>query len=134
MIAFPCHCGHKFAVGEDMAGGMIQCPHCGRLNDVPLLSDLGHIAEDGTYNLELRPEPEDQTDALPELTRLYMKSRVDEHGNEIDLRQTMDDIYESGGDEIPLELAGEVRPGAPKYDPITGELIEPMEVKAPDVA
>jgi hypothetical protein len=136
MINFPCHCGHKFSVGEDMAGGMIQCPQCGRLNDVPLLSDLAHLSEDGTYNLELLPE-KDESEVAAELQRIYHAGRVDDEGNEIDLRQTLDDIYASGIDQdIPTKetaAAEDPRRAAPKYDPMTGELIEPVNVLKPPV-
>jgi hypothetical protein len=125
MINFPCHCKHRFSVAEDMAGGMVQCPKCGRLNDVPLLSDLPHIAEDGTYNLELRPDVAD--DALPELQRIYAKGRLDEHGNEIDLRQNVESLF-AESEELPLEPVDEPKPASPKYDPITGELIEEVHV------
>lgn len=135
MIDFPCHCGHKFSVGEDMAGGMLQCPQCGRLNDVPLLSDLQHLSEDGTYNLELLPEAPEE-DRVSELTRLYRKGRTDDQGEEIDLRPTMQDIYNAGGEVIPLEpVADDDRTASagapPKYDPLTGELIVPVDVQAP---
>src|SRR5687767_10841442 len=46
MIRFPCHCRYTFEVADDMAGGLLQCPKCGRLNDVPTLSDLGGINPD----------------------------------------------------------------------------------------
>ena len=40
MIRFPCRCGHQFEVSDDQAGGMIQCPKCHLLRDIPTLSDL----------------------------------------------------------------------------------------------
>ena len=43
MIDFVCHCGFGFSVQDDMAGALVQCPKCRRLNDVPLLSDLEHL-------------------------------------------------------------------------------------------
>ncbi|MGH7178874.1 MAG: hypothetical protein ACREJC_15975, partial [Tepidisphaeraceae bacterium] len=52
----------------------------------------------------------------------------DSAGDEIDLRATFDDIRKAGLDEIPIELADEVRPGAPKYDPTTGELVRPIDL------
>ena len=48
---------------------------------------------------------------------------------DIDLRVTMEQIEAAGTEEIPLELKDEVKPGAPKYDPETGELIRPMALK-----
>ena len=52
MISFACRCKHRFSLPDDQAGGIIQCPDCGRLNDVPTLDDLdeplhaldGHLA------------------------------------------------------------------------------------------
>jgi hypothetical protein len=41
----------------------------------------------------------------------------------------MEDVRRAGATEIPLELHDHVLPGAPKYDPFTGELIRPLEVK-----
>ena len=49
MITFPCKCGYSFEVPQDMAGGLIQCPTCGLLADVPLLSDLPTLNQDGTF-------------------------------------------------------------------------------------
>jgi hypothetical protein len=60
---------------------------------------------------------------------------VDLYGNEKDLRNTQADFAGLGGPET-LELAdddpseGARRAAAPKYDPITGELIRPLDVSA----
>jgi hypothetical protein len=133
MIRFHCTCKHLFETDENMAGGLVQCPRCGKLNDIPTLSDLQLIAEDGTYRVGV-DTPEDEANRLAELKRAFSRKRVDEYGAEIDLRPTMQDIQSYGAEEVPLELKDEVRPGAPKYDPITGELIRPMDVRTPTAA
>ena len=40
MINFPCTCNHRFSLPDDQAGGLIQCPQCGRLNDILQKEDL----------------------------------------------------------------------------------------------
>jgi len=141
MIKFPCHCGHHFAVEDEQAGGAIQCPQCGRLNDIPTLSDLEHI-EEGVFKLDPPPhggqvhEPgpsqvlpyDEKPDALEQLRRAFGKGKTEDGGAEIDLRPSIDDIRKAGDIEIPLALRDELPPGAPKYDPETGELIKPHEV------
>ncbi|HEV2292579.1 MAG TPA: hypothetical protein VGR35_01910 [Tepidisphaeraceae bacterium] len=128
MIRFHCTCKHAFETDDNMAGGLVQCPECGKLNDIPTLSDLHLIAEDGTYRMDAENE-EQAANRLGELKRAFARSRVDEYGAEIDLRPTMQDIRDAGVEEIPLEFKDEARPGAPKYDPVTGELIRPMDVR-----
>jgi hypothetical protein len=133
-IRFPCNCGHPFVVPADQASSAIQCPKCGRLNDVPTLSDLASIsAEDGTLLLAPatpRPEPR----RLAEIDRHFAPRRVDRNGNEIDLRNTHDDLADVGAppedDQIPL-ADEDARPAKPKYDPITGELIRPLKIATP---
>jgi hypothetical protein len=130
MIRFHCTCKHLFETDDNMAGGLVQCPTCGKLNDIPTLSDLQLIAEDGTYKIGVESD-EEEANRLAELNRAFGRKRVDEYGAEIDLRPSMEDIQNYGSDEVPLELKDEVRPGAPKYDPITGELIRPMDIRTP---
>src|ERR1051325_10024105 len=104
MIEFPCHCGHKFSLPQDMAGGLIQCPRCSRLNDVPNLGDLSQLDEDGTFKLEptiARHETPEQR--MADVTRAFRRSRVDDTGEEIDLRPTMDDVDRAGAIE-PFDL------------------------------
>lgn len=57
MIRFSCRCNHPFQLDKSEAGGLAQCPKCGRLNDVPTLSDLPNLAEDGTYQLDAAKLP-----------------------------------------------------------------------------
>lgn len=110
-----------------MAGGQIQCPHCGRLNDVPSLNDLANLSADGTYKVDpstLKAE----ADRMAQLRRTFTRSKQDESGQSIDLRPTLDEVDQIGADEIPLSLAEQIRPAAPKYDPETGELVRPLNV------
>lgn len=110
-----------------MAGGMIQCPRCGRLNDVPTLSDLANLNSDGTYKVDpaaLKVE----IDRMAQLRRAFTRRKQDDSGESIDLTPTLDDIDQIGAEEVPLSLADQVRPGAPKYDPETGELVRPLNV------
>ncbi len=128
MINFPCKCGFQFEVPQDMAGNPLQCPRCMLLNEVPLLSDLAELENDGTIRLEPIPlDEEGKREA--ELKRTYLPRRHNDAGEEYDLRQTFEQVVEAGADEIPLELKDHVRPGAPKYDPVTGELIKPLTMR-----
>lgn len=129
MIVFPCKCGHGFSLPEDKAGGLIQCPQCGLLNDIPTLSDLGSITDEGTYKIETPVYDPAGVERLGQLQRAFAKEKVDAWGREIDLRPTLDEMGGAGAVEIPLDAKDAVRPGAPKYDPITGELIRPMDFK-----
>jgi len=125
MIQFNCHCSYRFEVPQDQAGGLIQCPQCGRLNDVPTLSDIVNLDDDGIYKLDNVPEPPHQT--LDEAHRIYTRSHVDDTtGEEIDLRPSADEILAAGTTAIPMRLADDA--ATPKYDPETGELIEPLVV------
>src|SRR5439155_7704203 len=127
MIKFPCHCNHTFVVDDDKAGGTIQCPQCGRLNDIPSLSDLEHIERDGTFKIEA-PIIESEEDRLEKLRRAFARGTTDDEGKEIDLRPSIHDVRKAGSIEIPLALRDQVMPGAPKYDPETGELIRPHAI------
>ena len=127
MIDFPCRCGYKFSVPADLAGGAVQCPQCKLLVDVPGLGEIAQLEADGTIKVEGIPLKDE---AAEERFRRAYEQRVDEDG-ELDLRPTMDEIIKSGAGEMPLDLADELLPGKPKYDPETGELIKPMEVRPP---
>jgi hypothetical protein len=134
MIPFACLCKHRFEVDEETAGGMIQCPACGRLNDVPTLGDLPHLSEDGTYEVDV-DRPRDDPARLAQLGLYYSKSTHDADGDEIDLRIRPEDIRAPRGDPdddgIPLSDDVNVarRRVSPKYDPETGELIRPIDLK-----
>ena len=149
MIRFTCLCQSRIEVADDLAGGLTQCPRCGRLNDVPTLSDLPHLADDGTYVVDVE-RPKDDPIRLAELNIIYSKGTVDSEGDEIDLRIAAgelavgDDSATAGaegdddGGAIPLKdepprrgaPTRAARP-APRYDPETGELIVAVEL-APD--
>ena len=127
MIQFACHrCSWKLAVHEDQAGESVQCPSCGFLVDVPRLDELGNLNDDGTYELN---------DATPRTAPTLADNRklpsMREHHGE-DRRGSVEDFLKIGvTPDEQLELNQEVRPGvpkAPKYDPITGELLLPIEV------
>ncbi len=135
MLKFPCNCGHLFNVTDDQAGRQIQCPLCGRLNDVPSIDDLASLDRDGTYRLDSTPSAPDP-DRLSRLQRVYARDKQDENGQDIDLRKSLN---APGNPSVqPLDLKEEPpspprpAPMAPKYDPETGELIRPMEVQALD--
>lgn len=123
MIRFVCRCRYLFTVDDDMAGNPIQCPECGLLNDVPTHGDLPNLEADGTYKLDDTPVRE-EPGRLAELSIIYNKGRIDEEGNEIDLRTTSDDLASAG--DIPIEPNLLQRP---HYDPETGELIRPLEIR-----
>lgn len=135
-------CRSRLEVADDLAGGLTQCPHCGRLNDVPTLSDLPHLADDGTYKVDVE-RPRDDPIRLAELSIIYSKGTTDADGDVIDLRISAAELApppdaatsDGVGDDdiIPLKDEGPtrgVRP-APRYNPETGELITPIDL-APD--
>lgn len=128
MIQFPCPCGYRFEVPDELASSSLQCPQCMRLNDVPALGEIENLADDGTLKL-LPEDPQRDQNVEAELVRAFRPNRKDFDGTEYDLRTTFEQIMNAGAEEAPLEMKDEVRPGAPKYDPVTGELIEPLRVK-----
>jgi hypothetical protein len=133
MIEFPCRCGQKFTVPDDQAGKQIQCPNCHWLVDVPRLSELEDLDGDGTFKLQesaVVPEPE----RIRELRRIYYPGRQDEDGQDIDLRATFEQIQRAGVQETPPGSPDGLVPGAPRYDPETGELIAPMDISPPVAA
>ncbi len=133
MIRFSCICSQLYELPDDQAGTSFQCRACGRLVEVPTLSELAAISPDGTYKIDATPEPrtiDQQITRINDLERIYTRSHTDRYGQAIDLRTTPEEVAEAGIDEIPLQLADEVKPAAPKYDPITGELVRPLDLKA----
>jgi hypothetical protein len=84
-----------FEVADAEAGGVVQCPKCGLLNDIPTLSDLDAITDDGTYKLDANPR-QAELDRLAKLQRAFAKERTDEEGEDIDLRISMDQIMNVG--------------------------------------
>jgi hypothetical protein len=139
MIQFPCKCGHRFNLPHDMAGGLTQCPDCGLLADVPTLSDLAHLGADGTILLNDAPlkSAADAVQSVAQMHRAYSNRTTDSRGVEKDLRPDAE-LFRRIGDEPTPEDAAAVyaRPArpAPKYDPVTGERIRPLELKhRPDI-
>jgi hypothetical protein len=130
MIQFPCQCGHRFSFPEEMAGAFTQCPQCKRLIDIPTLSDLATLADDGTIRLQQVPQtPVDDPLRIAELKETFIRKARDEEGHDYDLRLTREEINQAGAEEIPLTLRDEAPPEQPKYDPETGELIEMIGFK-----
>src|SRR3954452_23725902 len=141
MIRFVCTCGHRFEVADDMGGVSIQCPKCHLLVDVPSMHELGSFTDEGTYRLDANEGlPTDNPDRLADLGIIYSKTKIDEEGNEIDLRtlpagrSTVRGFYDEEEDagEIDLKPREPIEVSTrPKYDPETGELIKPIDL-APD--
>src|SRR5689334_4701892 len=105
MIKFACTCTKILNVTEDKAGTSMQCPVCGRLVDVPLLSDLDSLTADGTYKVGADPHRE-EANRLADLHRVFRKERVDEQGNDIDLRPTQDTYAHVGEEPDEDEILG----------------------------
>jgi hypothetical protein len=132
MIKFNCRCSHTFIVEDDQAGASMQCPACGLLVDVPTLSDLPNLSADGTYTLSDYETPA-EPDRFNTLYRSFTRDHVDPGtGEEIDLRLDQEDM--EGARVDPLHLKDDPRPARPKYDPVTGELIRPLDVEGGDDA
>jgi hypothetical protein len=122
VIKFPCKCGHAFNLTEDQAGGLVQCPRCGLLVDVPTLSDLANMNADGTFGFSQHNVATDNTTAA-DLHRVFTNKTVDSQGREKDLRPTAERFASIGLDQATTPRA------APRYDPVTGELIQPLQFK-----
>ena len=129
MIRFFCKCGHGFSLDDAEAGGTTQCPDCGLLVDIPLHQDLASISEDGTYKLDQAPVL-NNPEVAADLIYVYTKGAADIDGYEKDMRLTDQELDLAGThEEIPLDPEIVPREKAPKYDPETGELIIPIDVK-----
>src|SRR5690349_10590063 len=126
MIRFVCTCGHRFEVEDDLGGMSIQCPKCNLLVDVPTLQELESFTDQGTYRLDGNDAPpQDNPDRLADLGIIYSKDKVDDEGDEIDLRtlpagrSTVRGFYEDEDDrgEIDLKPREPVPVSTrPKYD------------------
>jgi len=126
MIKFPCKCGNVFNLSDDMAGGMLQCPRCGLLNDIPTLNELANLSEDGTVKLaetSTSSEVHDQH-AIAQMHVAFSPHTTDALGRQKDLRPD-DEHFRAVGqsDEEPIHAT-------PKYDPATGELVRPIDFKS----
>ena len=126
MIRFSCICKFAFEVPAEMAGTQMQCPECHRLVDVPSMDELQGIGEDGAYRMSAA-EPGTDPEHFERMRRAFAKEKVSEEGLEIDLRQTHEQFLAAGTEEHyeDYSAGGTV----PKYDPETGELVRPLEVK-----
>ena len=129
MITFTCRCRHLFRLDESEAGGLVQCPRCGLLNDIPTLGDLPNLAEDGTYKLDTTAPPEGSAERVAELRHVFTRSTTDDLGREIDLRLTPEQIARAGVSTGPIPTGIAAVGNRPRYDPETGELIRPLEIK-----
>ncbi len=128
MIGFPCNCGYRFTVTDDLAGSMIQCPQCKRLNDIPTLTEVANLDDGGIYKLEADPTPKPDPHRVEELTYIFTRERFDENGEPIDIRGPVTDGPDNAG-PIPVESLGPLDSAPPKYDPVTGELVRELEIK-----
>src|SRR3954470_3486299 len=148
MIEFPCPCGQfKFSLQDDMAGGLIQCPKCRRLNDVPTSAQMLELDDTGVYKLDEPPPPPPRERIIESATRAFTRERFDEQGHKIDLRGSVNDIRalhplpERAPDPAPdlapptesdaydLNDGDELENDRPRADPSTGELIRPIDIK-----
>jgi len=75
-IGFSCKCNFKFSLPDEEAGGLIQCPKCGLLNDIPLHQDLASITDEGLYKLDEAPVL-DNPEAAAELIYVYTRGALD---------------------------------------------------------
>ena len=101
MIRFPCHCGYRFEVPAEMAASAIQCPKCGLLNDVPTLSELNHLSEDGTVLLKEDTPPAHRPRRNSEAFTSFRRAHIDRTGDDVDLRNSYDDLANVGADPEP---------------------------------
>ncbi|MGF1632268.1 MAG: hypothetical protein ACFCVE_00320 [Phycisphaerae bacterium] len=125
MIRFPCPCGNRLEVPDDEAGGLVQCPACRRLNDVPAASDAPSIEDDGTFRLSGEEEHQRAALDMDEAEVFYSAELRRKRGNELDLRHDVETFLTIG--DAPPDAPAERRVRA-RYDPETGELIRPMDL------
>ena len=128
MINFACRCSHRFTVEDDRAGESLQCPACGLLVDVPTIDDLPGLRDDGSYEFG------DQSAGNPNAGAKAMRSTPSPMQKEsADRRLSLKEFLNIGtNDDDLLEIRDEVKAGVPKhpkYDPETGELIVPLDVR-----
>lgn len=114
MIRFKCSCGHAYEVEDDRAGDSFQCEKCLRLVDVPGLGEINSLEDDGTLKMQDAPVHDDA-----------LAAKIRAHAHQDDLRQTVDEYFLI--DDLPPADAPPKRM-APRYDPITGELVEEIEL------
>ncbi len=102
---------------------MLQCPQCGLAVDIPTMDDLPNLNPDGTFAFDDLSVLEDPI-TLADLHRTFTPRTTDEQGHEKDLRPTRDHFER-------IVVAETLAPQrvAPRYDPVTGELIRPLQLK-----
>lgn len=110
---------------DELAGQDMQCPQCGLLNTVPTSEELKQLNFDGTFLVGEALSDHEQG-RLDEMIRVYGGKKAG-HG-EIDLRQIAQNPQSA--EPIPLEEAP-IRV-ARRYDPETGELVQPFDIKPDD--
>jgi len=128
MIRFRCRNGHDMEAPAELAGEQVQCPDCGLLVDVPRLDELPSLSEDGTFNLTDDTYAGDAPIDLAEAGAPHFADRADQS----DRRGTLAEFLAAGvGADDGVPLTGERKSAKrPRYDPVTGELIEAIDVKA----
>ena len=135
MIRFRCRCKRPLAVPDDQAGGTVQCRHCGRLNDVPSIDDAAHIDDDGAYKLgdDAPPTPgRTARDHKRQTVDLLRGGGRNERGESRDLRLNIDEFLAVGTPTDANLDADDLIPDRPHYDPLTGELVRPLDLKRDD--
>lgn len=127
MINFACTCGRRYSLPEDQAGTQFQCDQCHLLIDVPTLSELAGLKHDGTYIIgESTTDPALAHGRFDEFVQAFSKETYEGDIFEKDLRPNEADLT---GVSIPtVDDSGRNRVAPPKYDPVTGELIRPLEL------
>jgi hypothetical protein len=128
MIGFNCACGHRFNLTDDRAGESLQCPRCMRLVSVPHLDELASMEPDGTFKMSDPVVPPDPHH-LDHAAQAFTRATRDERGEPIDLRPGVAAVLAAGVVGIPEATSSDSLPGPPAYDPFTGELIRPVELK-----
>lgn len=126
MITFACRCSNRITVDDDRAGESMQCPRCGLLVDVPTIDDLPGLREDGSYEFSEELERPAKPSPLRDTPSIMRRETTDR-------RPSLKEFLSVGtSEEDLLQIKDEVRPGIPKhpkYDPETGELILPLDVR-----
>jgi len=87
-----------------------------------MLSDLANMNPDGTFVFQDINTPVDKTTAA-DLYRVFSNKTTDSRGREKDLRHTSEQIAAIGTQEQTAPRS------PPRYDPVTGELIRPLQFK-----
>lgn len=127
MIRFACRCGEPMEAPNSAIGEALQCPTCHRLVDVPSPADAATIEADGTVRVaDSAVQPEQ--DVLERRRRYFSRDRVGDDGEAIDLHPTVEDILNAGTVEPAPDESSAAAFDHPKYDPLSGELIRPLEL------